>query len=130
YHRAGLNFRLNRSSYNLTVGSSMQQTTLNGELELQDAAISNAYRNILPVARFNYDFSDTRHLEVSYETSVEEPTIEQLQPVVDNRDPLNISVGNPDLRPAYNQNWRVHFTTFNPMSFVSFFSFIDATYTT
>ena len=129
YHRAGLNFRLNRSSYNVTVGGSVQQTTLEGELKLHDATISNAYRNILPVARFNYDFSDTRHLEFSYETSVEEPTIEQLQPVVDNSDPLNISVGNPDLRPAYNQRWRLHFTTFNPLNFVSFFSFIDATYT-
>lgn len=129
YHRGGINFRLNRENYSLTVGSSLQQTSLEGELKLLNSTISKSYQNVLPVARFNYDFAMTKHLEASYETSVQEPTIQQLQPVVDNSDPLNLSVGNPSLRPAYNQNWRLNFTTFNPITFISFFSFLDATYT-
>jgi hypothetical protein len=129
YHRAGLNFKLNRSKYNLTVGSSLQQTALEGELKLLNSTISKSYQNVLPVARFNYDFAMTKHLEASYETSVQEPTIQQLQPVVDNSDPLNLSVGNPDLRPAYKQNWRLNFMSFNPITFINFFSFLETTYT-
>jgi hypothetical protein len=61
---------------------------------------------------------------------VQEPSIQQLQPVVDNSDPLNIYVGNPALRPAYSQSWRVNFTTFNPVNFMSFFAFADVAYIT
>ena len=32
---------------------------------------------------------------MDYETAMQEPSIQQLQPVVDNSDPLNLSVGNP-----------------------------------
>jgi len=129
YHRAGLNFRLNRSAYNLTVGGSVQQTDLRGDLKLIDTKINKSYQNILPAAHFNYDFSSTKHLRFDYETSIQEPSIQQLQPVVDNSDPLNLSVGNPDLRPAYANNWRLNFNTFNPASFINVFSFVDATYT-
>ncbi|MFZ6013718.1 MAG: outer membrane beta-barrel protein, partial [Bacteroidota bacterium] len=130
YHRAGLNFRLNRSKYNLMVGNSIQKTNLKGDLKIQDVQIDRSYQNMLPSVRFNYDFSNSKHLRIDYETSVQEPSIQQLQPVVDNSDPLNLYVGNPNLRPAYSQSWRVHFMTFNPMTFISFFSFMDIDYTT
>jgi hypothetical protein len=129
YHRAGMNFRLNRSNYNLVVGSSVQQTYLDGELKLLDAKITKSYQNILPVMRFNYDFSNSKHFELEYETSVQEPTIQQLQPVVDNSDPLNLTIGNPELRPAYEHNWRLNFGTFNPMTFISFFAVVESSYT-
>jgi outer membrane receptor protein involved in Fe transport len=129
YHRAGLNFRMNRENFNVTVGSSLQQTYLDGDLILLNEKISKSYQNLLPVARFNYDFTSTKHLRLDYETSVQEPSIQQLQPVVDNSDQLNWYVGNPDLRPAYAHNARLNFATFEPGKFVSFFAFVDATYT-
>lgn len=130
YHRAGLNFRMNRQKYNFTVGGSLQQTYLDGYLELREVQIARAYQNVLPTVRFNYDFSTSKHLNFDYETSVQEPSIQELQPVVDNSDPLNIYEGNPDLRPAYSQSWRLNYTTFNPMNFMSFFAFLDVDYIT
>ena len=129
YHRGGLNFRLNRTAYTLTVGAGIQQTFLDGELRLGNTTISKSYRNVLPLARFNYDFSSTRHLRFDYETSMQEPTIQQLQPVVDNSDPLNLSVGNPELRPAYAHSARLNYILFNPASFINFFGFATVTYT-
>jgi hypothetical protein len=130
YHRTGLNFRLVRSNYNFALGGSLQQTNLHGELKSTGAIISKTFQNVLPVMRFNYDLSATRHLNFDYETSVQEPGIQQLQPVVDNSDPLNIYVGNPKLRPAYQQSGRFNFTSFDPATFVNFFSFVDVDYTT
>jgi hypothetical protein len=135
YHRAGLNFRMNRQKYNFAVGGSLQSTRLRGDLESNDGVnerttIDRPYQNVLPNFRFNYDFSTTRHLGFDYETSVQEPNIQQLQPVVDNSDPLNLYVGNPQLRPAYSQSWRLNFNTFNPMNFMSFFMFADVDYST
>ena len=130
YHRAGLNFRMNKQKYNIVVGGSMQSTNLSGDLKLADVQINRSYENLLPTVRFNYDFSTSKHFRFDYETSVQEPTIQQLQPVVDNSDPANLYVGNPNLRPAYSQSWNASFNMFNPMNFLSFFSFIDVDYTT
>jgi hypothetical protein len=130
YQRGGLNIRMNRKNFNVTVGSSLQYTHLTGDLISLNAEVDRTFKNVLPVARFNYDFSSTKHLRFDYETSVQEPTIQQLQPVVDNSDPLNLYVGNPDLRPAYQQSWRVSFTTFSPVSFISWFTFVDVDYIT
>jgi hypothetical protein len=85
---------------------------------------------VLPTVRFNYDLSATKHFTFDYETSVQEPGIQQLQPVVDNSDPLNLYVGNPKLRPGYRQSGRLNLNTFDPATFLNFFTFLDVDYTT
>ncbi len=128
--RGGINFRLNRDAYNITVGSSVQATSLQGELITRDQEINRSFFNILPVARFNYDFSSFRRFSFDYETSVQEPSILQLQPLIDNRDPLNIYVGNPDLHPAYRNRASMRFNSFNPVSMFGYFAFFTADYLT
>ncbi len=130
YHRPGVNFRLNRKSYNFMVGSSLQQTRLRGNLANLDTPIDRSFRNFLPVVRTNIDFSRTKHLTLNYETSVQEPGIQQLQPVVDNTDPLNIYMGNPELRPAYSHQWRANYNSFEPTRFISLFGMANVNYTT
>lgn len=132
YNRPGLNFRMNREKYSITVGASYQMTTLKGDVISRDPArsaiINNTFENALPSAHFNYDFSSFKHLRLDYETSMQEPTIRQLQPFEDNSDILNIYVGNPSLRPAYVHRLNANYTAFNPAKFVNFFSFINASY--
>ncbi|NOS56362.1 MAG: TonB-dependent receptor, partial [Cyclobacteriaceae bacterium] len=130
YSRPGVNFRMNRQKYNFAVGVGYQNTQLKGDLITQNAKINRSFENFLPVARFNYDFSNFKHLRFDYETSMQEPSIQQLQPAVINTDPLNISVGNPELRPGYAHNISANFTTFNPSKFINFFAFATAAYTT
>jgi len=130
YNRPGINFRMNRQKYNFAVGASYQTTNLKGDLISRNATIDRTFQNLLPTARFNYDFSNFKHLNFNYETSMQEPTIQQLQPVVDNTDPLNIYVGNPTLKPAYSHRGTANFTTFDPAKFVNFFAFLTTTYTT
>jgi Outer membrane protein beta-barrel family/Carboxypeptidase regulatory-like domain len=130
YNRPGLNLRINRTKYNFVVGVSYQKTQLNGNLVSHDTTINKSFENFLPVTRFNYDFSSFKHLSFNYETSMQEPTIQQLQPVVDNSDPLNLSIGNPNLRPGYAHQFRTNFTQFDPGKMIGFFAFINATYTT
>lgn len=128
YNRPGLNFKMNREKYSVTVGASYQMTSLKGDLISRDVKIDRTFENLLPTVRFNYDFSSFRHLRMDYETSMQEPTIQQLQPVVDNSDPLNIYVGNPDLVPAYVHRISANFTSFNPARFINFFAFVNSSY--
>jgi Outer membrane protein beta-barrel family/CarboxypepD_reg-like domain len=130
YNRPGLNFRMNRPKYNFAVGVSYQNTQLKGNLITGNAKIDRTFENFLPVTHFNYDFTNFKHLRFDYETSMQEPNIQQLQPVVDNSDPLNLSVGNPELRPGYSHNITANFTTFDPAKFINLFAFVTSVYTT
>jgi hypothetical protein len=128
YHKPGMNIKINRTKYNATVGVAFQETQLYGNLPLRSLKINRSFGNVLPVARFNYDFSSSRRLSFDYETSIQEPTIQQLQPIVDNSDPLNITTGNQNLKPAYLHNLRTNYFFFNPVTFMGFFATASYTY--
>ena len=63
-----------------------------------------------------------------YSTNIREPSLTQLQPIIDNSDPLNLYQGNPDLITEYRHNLRMNYVKFNQFSFSSLFAFINATY--
>jgi hypothetical protein len=128
FQRAGINLRINRDKYNLTVGSAVQSSDLNGYSFSLDQDVTRNYIHYLPVTRFNYEFNGFRRLSADYETSVQEPSALQIQPVVDNRDPLNIYAGNPDLLPSYRHRWQVRFNSFNPATSFGFFTNFSADY--
>jgi outer membrane receptor protein involved in Fe transport len=133
YQRGGVNFRMNKESYSLTVGAGYQQTLLDGEIIRpldQAAIIDRTFSNFLPSVHFNYDFDNNIRFRADYETNMQAPTIQQLQPTRDVNNFPNIYEGNPNLKPSYQHSLRLNFSKFNPVSFVSFFTFVNATYTT
>ena len=128
YHRPGTNLSWNRQKYNVVAGLAWQATRLKGDLLLFDERIQNHFENFLPSLRFNYAFSNNKNLGFNYATSVTEPTIEQLQPVVNNADPLNLYVGNPELKPAYLHNWRINYNSFDMGKFINLFANANINY--
>ena len=130
YQRIGANFRYTKQKINLTVGLNYQNSDLRGNLVTRGTSINKTFNNLLPSARLNVDFSSTKRLNFDYDTDVNAPSITQLQPIVDNTDPLNIYVGNPDLRPEYNHRFRANYFTFDQFTSINFFGGINATYTT
>jgi hypothetical protein len=130
YSRPGINFRVNRDKYTFTVGTAFQQTMLNGQLLLKNQSINRTFQAVLPVMHFNYDFAMGKRLRIDYTTSMQEPSITQLQPIINNSDQLNLTTGNPQLQPAYANQLRMNFNSFNPDSFLSFFALINGNYTT
>jgi hypothetical protein len=128
YNNAGMNFVINRPSYNLTVGATVQNSVLDGELLLADQEINQTLTNVLPKLNFRYNFASTKNLTVDYSTNVIEPTVQQLQPFPDISDPLRIYEGNPELRPEFRHNIRTRLFSFNPGTFTNFFGNLTFTY--
>jgi len=130
YDNGGLSLLFNGEKSNLTLGMEVQNSRLKGELTVNGPVnIDNSYLNLLPSISWNYDLGQSKRLRFRYSTSVQEPSITQLQPLVDNSDPLNIYVGNPQLRPSYSHRARLNFFSFSQFSFTSIFAFLNATYT-
>lgn len=130
YDRTGLNYLLNRKKYNLTLGAGVQRSLLEGESLDQGLAFPRrTFVRVLPAGFFNYDFKQGRNLSIDYMTNLREPSLEHLQPVVDNSDPLNRYIGNPDLKPEYRHELSGSFLNFDQFTMSSLFFNFRAVYT-
>jgi hypothetical protein len=72
--------------------------------------------NFQPSASFNYKFSGNKNLRLYYNGSGNAPSAEQLQPIKDNTDPLNIVIGNPDLKQSFNHSIGAGFNFYDVLS--------------
>lgn len=128
FQRGGINYRLVGDQFSFTVGSNVQFSTLEGTIVTVNQEILRQYSHVLPVVRFNYEFNSMRRLMFDYTTSVQEPSLLQLQPMLDNRDPLNLYQGNPSLKPSFRHRATLRFNSFNPINNFGFFAFVAADY--
>ena len=119
----------NRKKYNLTFGADIQNSRLTGNLLDENTQINTDFTRVLPSMFFNYELGTSKHFNVEYSTSVREPSLEQLQPLVDNSDPINIYSGNPDLQPEYMHLMQGNFMLFDQFTFTSLFANFQASYT-
>lgn len=76
-------------------------------------------RNFLiwsPQAGYAYKFSAQGNFRINYMGSNLQPTIDQLQPVRINNDPLNVVIGNQSLRPSFKNVLYSNFTLYKPLN--------------
>ena len=79
------------------------------------------FTNFFPRANFMYKFNQASRFNIGYSGRTEQPTIQQIQPVADNSNPLNITIGNPLLKQQFNHNFNINFNTFKVLSQRGFF---------
>ncbi|MBS1919775.1 MAG: outer membrane beta-barrel protein [Bacteroidetes bacterium] len=103
YNTGGLRMRTQRSRFNYMLGAYWQQADLQGTIisGTKDSMIKKTFYNILPNARVQYNFTKFKTLSINYATSTNQPAMSQLQPVPDVSDPLNIKMGNPELKQEF-----------------------------
>ena len=107
-------FRQVRKAYNLNVGISVN-SAMSKSKDLINSARDIAERwawSVAPYARFRYKFTETRNLNFFYRMRANQPSIAQLQPVADVSNPLNVIIGNPELKPTFNHNINLRFGDF------------------
>lgn len=94
--------RYTTSKLRFTAGAGLASTTLS--LFNRDSAITSRFRfvNFIPQVNIGYTFKPQEGINLNYRGSTLQPSINQLQPVRDNNDPLNILVGNPNLKVGFN----------------------------
>lgn len=128
---AGIRIRTQKKKYNYAMGVNWQNAELEGTIKsgLKDSIISKSFYNLLPNARFQYNFTRFKNLQIDYRASTNQPSVTQLQPIPDISNPLNIKVGNPDLKQEFTQRINVNYTGMNPFRGKSFFLFSNYSFT-
>lgn len=116
YNRAGLKFLYETKKVRFAIGTRAQQnelTSLNLVNNIQTKFTGTA---ILPFLSYQYRFSDNTRYNFAYYTSSSLPSVNQLQPIPDNTNPNRIVIGNPNLKPTYNNRFEMWFNSWKPVS--------------
>lgn len=111
-------YKKNASNYTLDAGMLASPSYSSSEDLINPArnVKGRTVWNVSPYARFRYNFSKTTSLSARYRARTSAPSISNLQPVADVTDPLNIKIGNPDLKPSFTQTLMAHFNSFHTES--------------
>lgn len=86
------------------------------------------FTSILPSARVDYRINESKRLEFNYRTWTQEPSIGDLQDVIDNSNPLQLEVGNPQLNQTYNHRTRARMWSNNMESGKSLFALVETAF--
>ena len=128
YYNVGSRFNRNSERYRLVTGLEVRHSNLDGLIQNRDERIANAYTHVLPNMNFRIELKESHNLNFRYRTSTREPSLTDLQPFVNNTNPLNIYTGNPDLVPEYTHRFNGEYRFFDQFSFQNFFTFFNYTY--
>lgn len=127
-NRVTLNYRFQTEKMNFSIGNGVQFGNLVSINNSKDYQIEQHYVNTYPTANFNYRFSRTSNLRFNYSGRTNQPNVNQLQPVIDNSDPLNVNVGNPLLKQSFTHLFRGMYNTFDNVHFRNIFATINASF--
>ena len=128
---AGIRVRTQKKKYNYSFGLTWQNADLKGTIKsgIKDSVITKSFYNLLPNARFQYNFTRFKNLQLDYRASTNQPSVSQLQPIPDISNPLNIRMGNPNLKQEFTHRINASYTGINPFRNKSFFWFSSYSFT-
>jgi hypothetical protein len=129
--RARIAFKSVRTKYDYMLGFNIDPSSLKTETFVGDYVLYSNSRNVVnysPFAQLNYRFDKQTFLRINYDGDTDQPSMQQLQPVADISDPLNTTIGNPELKPTYSNDIRIQFNKFVPEQQTAFLIFADGGY--
>lgn len=127
-NRGGITYRFNKNKdENLAIGVNYQGTQLASERIFPTAAsLKQSFSDFLPNAFWRKKFSSSSNVRIFYRASVNFPSVNQLQDVVDVSNPLRVTVGNPLLKQSNTQFVGGRYSYANSKTSKSFFANIFA----
>ena len=122
--RGGLSYSYRDDLSYLSLGIEYQTALLDGnQIFPVRGSTSFSFSDILPNARYQYNFSKTTNFRINYRTSANAPSVSQLQNVVDNSNPVLLKAGNPNLKQNYTHTLMSRIGSADPHSSSSIFAF-------
>lgn len=114
-HDASVGLRFIRPKYQLNVGMSFQPQNSTLSYKKGDYMIDTTRTvfNFAPNMDLRFRFSKVSQLRFTYRGRSNQSTMENLLPITDNSNPLNIRMGNPGLKPSFAHTMRLFYNTYN-----------------
>lgn len=109
-------FRYQKDEIRFSAGVSVQpqKTYMDYTKGSLDTSVVRNVVNWSPRIDFRYKFSETGQLRVRYNGRSSQPSMTNLLDVTDDSDPLNISRGNPGLKPSWTNSMNIFYNNYIP----------------
>jgi len=112
-HKPGLSFRMVKKKYNYSVGLAVSNTSFKQDNRTQNLFRKYSFTNFFPSASVYKKLSGNGGIRINYNGSTRAPSLDQLQPIVDNTDQVNQYIGNPDLNQSFTHNFNLNYNFYN-----------------
>jgi outer membrane receptor protein involved in Fe transport len=115
-------------SYSIKAGARYEYTSISADY--RNAEVLNkipSYGVLVPSVNFSRKLKNGNTLKLSYNRRIQRPSIQFLNPSVQNSNNLNYTVGNPNLSPEYTNNYELSYNTYIKGSSLNFSTFMRNT---
>ncbi len=121
-HSPTMNFQFSnkKKTINATIGGGVIFNSLENLNVYENENFKQVQTNFNPNSRIMFTLPNKGQLSFNYNAYTQQPTIEQLQPVPDNSNPLSIRLGNPDLKTSFSHTFGIGYNKFSPKGFGMF----------
>jgi len=117
-HSGYLIYANNISKFKFQLGLRMEDAITVSDQQTMDSTYKSDYFNLFPTAHLKYEFTDRHAIQISYSRRVNRPRSGNLNPFIDYSDPMNLSAGNPYLKPEFTNSFELgHLISFKSTSF-------------
>lgn len=113
-HQVELMFRMVRPKYQLNAGLMLQPLKSHYIQDYQGISVDTTRNvtNFSPTFDFRYRFNKVSNLRINYRATTTQPSMSDLLDIYDDSDPLNITTGNPGLKPSFTQRLRLFYNQY------------------
>lgn len=120
YNRLGYNYRLGLNFKSEKIQANMTNVLNNDRLHQQDYySDKNLTRDFFtynPRLYVKYSISKNKQINLNYTGQNQLPKLNQIQPIINNSDPINIVEGNQELTPSFKNNISINYVSFKLLS--------------
>lgn len=105
-------YRFPVKKWDVKIGSRLEHTKVKGVFETSGQELEQDYYNFIPSVYISRKLKEKHDLSFSYSKRLRRPYIWDLNPFVNNTDTLNISYGNPHLKPEVTHSLEIGYSYF------------------
>ncbi len=113
-NKISVNYKFQSNKFNLILGTGMQTDHLAGQNQTIGRTLQEHYFSLIPVVGLVCNFSSGKSLQLNYDGSPVQLSVQQIQPVSVTKDSLYIQKGNPDLSQPYTHTLALTYTSLVP----------------
>ncbi|MEZ5056586.1 MAG: TonB-dependent receptor [Saprospiraceae bacterium] len=130
-HEGGVGYRWTKSKDLFVMARlNAQFATLDGEQTFPNqGAFNQTFFNVLPFAMLRYNISKEKGIRVFYRSNTDLPSVSQLQNVLNNTNPLQLTIGNPNLSQAVQHRVFMRYSHSNVDKASTFFAYLSGSMT-
>jgi hypothetical protein len=113
-HEMQVMLRIVRPKYNFNVGVMLQPQKSKYVQDYKGLHVdtTRTVTNFTPTLDFRYRFNKVSNLRINYRGTTSQPSMTDLLDITDDSNPLNITKGNPGLKPSFTNSFRLFYNTY------------------